>query len=47
MTKFRDKTQHGSLGLKVWCLLVLTVLVCVSGQTDEHVPDVEIIVKKD
>ena len=46
MLKFRDKIQNGPLGLKGWCLLVLVVLVSVSGQADENVPDVETIVKK-
>ena len=46
MAKFRDKIQKRSLGLKVAFLLTLAVLLCMLGQADEHVPDVETIVKR-
>ena len=46
MAKSRDKIQKRSRSLKVWLLLVLTVPLCMFVQADEHVPDVETIVKK-
>ena len=46
MTKLRNKIQNRSRRLKVWFLLALAALLCLSGQADEHVPDVETVVKK-
>ena len=46
MAKSKNKTQNRLQALKVWCLFVLAVSVCMSGHADEHVPDVETIVKK-
>ena len=46
MAKLRNKIQNRSWRLKVWFLLVLAVPFCVLVQADEHIPDVETVVKK-
>ena len=46
MAKPRSKTQKRLQRLKVWLLLVLAVPFCMLVQADEHVPDVETVVKK-
>ena len=44
MAKLKNKTQNRLRGLKVWFLLVLTVPLYLSGQANEHAPDIETVI---
>ena len=46
MATSKHKIQNRPRGWKVWFLAALAVSFCVSVQADEHLPDVETIVKK-